>query len=207
MNRSSVIKPGRPELKSAPTTPPRSTPVPLPTSTPSCAPPGGRNRCRRAAAALHRPRIAAAAEEVDDQSVAVQPPSLSLFFPYPSATLHRHRMLTIAPFRAQDRRQDLAVDLRCPRRRSCSPPTDPTTPAPTTPPPTNPSTPPPIPTLAADQNLPEVSEPTTTVPPVRWRHRFEVIVDLIESGPLDLDPTAAYRFGRFLKTAKSGKTD
>ena len=50
-------------------------------------------------------------EEVVDRLVAVRPLSLSHFFPYPSATLHRHRMLTIAPWFAQDRRQDLAVDL------------------------------------------------------------------------------------------------
>ena len=60
VRRSSVIKPGRPELKFAPTTPPRSTPVPLPTSTPSSTPPGGRNCSRGAAAARDRHQAAGA---------------------------------------------------------------------------------------------------------------------------------------------------
>ena len=60
VRRSSVIKPGRPELKFAHTTPPRSTPVPLPTSTPSSTPPGGRNCSRGTAAARDRHQAAGA---------------------------------------------------------------------------------------------------------------------------------------------------
>ena len=71
----------------------------------------------------------------------------------PTWTPHSHAPLPSLSC-AQDRRQDLAVDLRCPRRRSCSPPTDPTTPAPAAHPIVFPSPPPSICTLAAVTRAP-----------------------------------------------------
>ena len=83
--------------------------APVPPHSPSpltSTPPGGRRRSPGASAAHGASRRAAVPKEVGDQSVAVPPPFLSSLLSLCFAMLHRHRTLTLAPFRSQERHQE-----------------------------------------------------------------------------------------------------
>ena len=132
MDRSSVYKSSRPELKFHHSTPPRLHYL-SPYTPPSLV---HRQEGGIAAGELLPPCIVLGAPPLPRRSTTNSWPcghSLSLsLLSLTSALPHRRRTLTSSPFRAQVCRQELAVDLPCPRRRSCSPPTEPTTPAPVT---------------------------------------------------------------------------
>ena len=144
---------------------PCPTPSPLPHTSSS-----RRNRCLAVSAARGIPRRAAAPQEVDDQFAAVLPPLPSLLPLLASSCSSTTARSRVSRFDPQRSRREPAAAVRDPQRTPSPPPTNDATPAPTTPPPSFPDTPQPIPTLAAVQNLPEVRQSLTTVPPARWRH-------------------------------------
>ena len=149
----------------------------LPHSTLSRTPPGGRRRRSRAAAAAELLRAPPRPEVGDDGIVAVLPPLPLLSSPNSLSCLTATAHSPARPFLPQNRRLELAVDIPCPWRPCCSPPTNQPIPASRTPPASFPRPPRPFCiTYAPSRALGEPPDHRTP-PDARWRCPIAVVAD------------------------------